>query len=466
MGAIIQNGQIGAIIKNGIVYGGAIGGTNISEVLRVTEGWAFFNEDGYTYSIETISTGGYDASILVKEYLNETEVRSVNILYSDASTYTTFNDIYVCYNSNNLKWNVSVNSGKIIKYNGAIYNENDNPIDWSFEISVNYDIIGGTPSIKDLDSDKLYLITNSNGEMIKYNYLGNNRLTRYKTPEEIEDYEFWYEDLVFPMGMSSSSSDNNYYGNYWINSNIKLFSTENIDKNWQIEFNIKAQRGSGSSSDTVILGTPTNSSRYFEFFVSSSGEKLGLYGADYNGTEYCGEVNITNKDVIIKYENKILTVTIDGTLVKTKDLSSRSVDNTNTFYVARYSSSRDYCFNGTMNYIGFKWLTTPTPSGADGLTYSLSVDNNYHLNIIEYDNGVQSQTTSLNDEDLDYGSTPVTFGDLIISYDVNDVFVIKPNYNDNKAIKYNDVVYSGNNEILSLPDYTESSTYTLTGWIE
>lgn len=306
------------------------------------------------------------------------------------------------------------------------------------------------------DNNKIYYITNDNGDMIIYTYQGNRRILNYKN--DISDYVFWYEDLKFPRDMISADYAKEYY---WLDNNIMLNSTENLGRSWQLEFNVSPQ--TGSSSEKVVIGTDTSSDQNVEFYITGAGS-LCLYGQGFND-DNCG--NVVNKNVIVKFENNIITVTVDNILVITKNYTP-TVDNNNYFVVANY---RDYyCFNGYMNYIGFKWLSTPTPSGADGYTYDLSVDNNYTLNVVEYNNGTQTQTDSFTDSDL---SNPVTFGDIIISYNIGaDAFIIKPNYVDGKSVKLNNVLYSGNNEIefisgeTGLPSYAESQTYTLTGWIE
>lgn len=113
--------------------------------------------------------------------------------------------------------------------------------------------------------------------------------------------------------------------------------------------------------------------------------------------------------------------------------------------------------------------TPPTPSGADGYTYDVSVDSDYNLAIIEYNNGVQSQSITVSDSDLN--NNPVTFGDLILTYESSpdDIYVIKPNAAGGKSIKYEDTVYSGDTTALTLPSYTMTDPDPhpiLIGWIE
>ncbi len=485
MGAIIQNGNIGAIIKNGIVYGGGIvegGSGQISEIKRLTEqewrtGGGYIS--GKKYEIVTVSAGGYDATIKVIQYdENDVVLQEINILYTTVqSSYRTIDDIEIGYPND---WKVRVASGCSVIYNNTIYGEGQQILTWTYNSAVDYTglnaIEGYIPY--PTESNKIYLITNENGDMILYQYQGNNRILR---KDDISDYEFWYEDVIFPDYLYlSSSSYHNSASNYAIPTTVEINSSENYQKSFEIDFNIKPVFNQDPDTKhqycNIIANKIYNTSGHlFQIFAKNS-SNIPVLGIGDGGTdvEYTSAGDITNKDIRVVYDRdeSKRKIYIDNVLIDERAISSSVVENNNPLQIGLYGtiSSAYSPFNGKFNYIGFKWLdepTPPTPSGADGLTYSLSVNNNYHLNIIEYDNGVQSQTTSLNDEDLDHGSTPVTFGDLIISYGTNDVFVIKPNYVDGKSIKYEDVLYSGDNIIVSIPDYAETQDdYEMIGWVE
>lgn len=307
------------------------------------------------------------------------------------------------------------------------------------------------------DNNKIYNVTNSNGDMIKKTYQGNRRILR---KSDISDYEFWYEDLRFPRYYISGDFAMQYY---WINDGIQIFLNENLNRGWQLEFNVDPQ----SSNENPIIGTASSNPSS----ATAPTQNLEIYPRGSNLLLY-GKIsakipNAIGEDVIIKYENGTVTVYVNDVVAYTTNFTPVA-DTDNYFIIGDYRNN--YCFEGVMNYIGFKWLSTPSPSGADGYTYDLSVDNNYTLNVVEYNNGTQTQADSFTDSDL---SNPVTFGDIIISYNIGaDAFIIKPNYVDGKSIKLNNVLYSGNNEIefisgeTGLPSYAESQIYTLTGWIE
>lgn len=357
MGAIIQNGNIGAIIKNGIIYGGGIvegGNAQISKVIK----------------------------------LSETE-------YSNLSTKDN-NKIYEVYNDN---------------------------------------------------------FNNSQPPFITKIYQGDNRIiSNLPSGTTLNDWEFWYEDLYY------YSSNITY--NKIENDNLKIFSTDNANRDFEL----------------IFSGVPI-SGYYNGIIYSKTGTSFEcrINHRDYpNNVIVAGLFNDNGfRTISYTYGDEFKLQRISGTysaydngaLITT--YSQQSGNNENGCYIG---CGNNNSFQGNINYMGFRWLDTPTPtpSGADGLTYDVSVDNNYTLHLTEYDNGTQSQTASLTDSDL---SSPVTFGDIVISY-ANDNFIIKPDYTNGKSIKYDNVLYSGDNAIefyegeAGLPDYAEQGTFTLIGWIE
>lgn len=319
------------------------------------------------------------------------------------------------------------------------------------------------------DNNKIYNVTNSNGDMIRKTYQGNRRILR---KQDISDYEFWYEDLIFPDVLSVSN--NNYHNNarnYAINTGIEIFSSSNYQKSFEIDFKVNPVfNTSDSHRYGNIIAKNNYTSPEFQIYVDEQISGVGIT----NGSMDSRISNMFNKDIqyVFDRDNGNVKMYVDDVLTDTQSLTT-SIEADNPLLIGLYGTYSP--FNGIINYIGFKWLTSPsptppTPSGADGYTYDLSVDNNYTLNVVEYNNGIQTQTDSFTDSDL---SSPVTFGDIIISYNIGaDAFIIKPNYVDGKSVKLNNVLYSGNNEIefisgeTGLPSYAESQTYTLTGWIE
>ena len=352
MGAIVQNGNIGAIIKNGIVYGGGIidGSGQINEIVK----------------------------------LSETE-------WGNLSTKDD-NKIY------------------------EVYNNSSNP---RFYTKI---------------------------------YQGENRiLSKLPSGTSLNDWEFWYEDLYY---YQSSLIYNKIE-----DTNLKIFSSSNSNKDFELVF-------SGTPTSGYYNGIIyPNSNSQFECRINHGNYPNNIIVTGlFNDSGFRYIPYTYGSDFKLQRINGIYTAYVGGAIVDTYSQSSGSSES--GCYIGCGNNSS---FTGTIDYIGFRWLDTPTPSsGADGLTYEVSVDNNYTLHLIEYDNGTQSQTASLTDSDL---SSPVTFGDIVISY-ANDTFIIKPDYTNGKSIKYDNVLYSGDNAIefyegeAGLPDYAEQGTFTLIGWIE
>lgn len=353
MGAIIQNGNIGAIIKNGIVYGGGIVDGEARTIVSSSISYEGYGESG----IKSIHL-----PLLLKE--NDTVVFAI----TSRSTLTLPTGVVQLYESVDT-WN-TVNQ----KLTFAKYTANQ---------------------------------------------------------DELKEFAFY------------QSSENRFFVSYCIFNDVTVTYSGNFNMIYDTTDSSRIKYDVPNKTDKKML--------FWTFSVATySGGNAVILKSNPN--------DIYRISWISGYDNtapRHVSFLDDGTGAITRYFETEGTG---------YNICEQTCVIDALEIT--KGYTPPTPSGADGLTYNLSVDNNYHLNIIEYDNGVQSQTTSLNDESLDYGNTPVTFGDLIISYGTGDVFIIKPNYNDNKSIKYNDVLYSGDNEILSLPDYYESDPYTLTGWIE
>lgn len=320
------------------------GSGDISEIIRITEAEASIIKDGYTYSIETTSTSGSLAKILVKEYLNETETQSVEIEHNDPSTFTTFNDIYVSYNSNATSWEVVANSGKSFVLNGILYE--NNVLSWNYTNSVNYfPIIGGTiTQTPDFDSDKIYLVTNKNGDMVRKQYQGIKRILR---KEDISDYEFYYEDLYFPASLDVQSSVYNSARNYAIDTGIELFSNENYQKSFEIVFKVNPHL---SQSYGNIFAKNNYTTPSFQIYCSND-NKIGItYNTDHIYNDCAGK----DIKIIVDRINNEYKFYADNVLIDTQSITNWT-ENNNSSLIGLYGVYSPY--NGFIEYIGFKWLT-------------------------------------------------------------------------------------------------------------
>jgi len=200
-------------------------------------------------------------------------------------------------------------------------------------------------ALSNKDNSTIYYVTNANGDMVLYTYQGSERILNYKSAAAISDYEFWYEDLKFPRNMDSTDYAYSYY---WLDHGIKLNSTENLGRSWQLEFNVSPENG--TSRENAVIGTSTSDDQNIEIYMGGTNNAvLYLYGKISATIQ-----NARDKDIVIKFENNVVTVTVDGTLTSTINYTP-TVDNNNYFVVANYRNN--YCYSGYMNYIGFKWLS-------------------------------------------------------------------------------------------------------------
>lgn len=147
MGAIIQNGNIGAIIQNGIVYGGTIqgsGGSNVSNVSKLTE-TEYANLSTKDNNTIYIITPDNRDDIILYQYQGNNRIVSKDI--SDYEFW--YENVYL---SNSFSITTNVNIG------GTNYNR-----DWQIEMNLekpfaanNIAIIGFENTSADFDQPSGY----------------------------------------------------------------------------------------------------------------------------------------------------------------------------------------------------------------------------------------------------------------------------------------------------------------------
>lgn len=279
----------------------------------------------------------------------------------------------------------------------------------------------------------LYLVTDATyTNVVEARYIGTTQISEYKN--DLSDYEFWYENTFIPAGYSKQTSIN--------------FTGANANKNWQFEINLA---GRGSSSECTLIGFATDSKEIY--WDSYGANTLKVYGDlfDTNGDITTAFIN---KDIIIKKENGVITVTTDGV----QTFTSNTITATSNVKLFNYYNDT-YPFNGYINYFGFKWLPdSPTPPAPERTTYTLQTDGNYMIEVTEeYESGGTSIQRFDYDDIMTSETGYVTVDDLLITQDGNEEhFIIKPNYIENKAIEYDNITYSGNTVVETLTAYTTS----------
>ena len=197
------------------------------------------------------------------------------------------------------------------------------------------------------DPNTLYNVLTDSEALIKYSCLGSNRIVNNPN---ISQYEFWYENLFYAKGTAAGTSDLNPT----IYTGIKILSQSNINRDWQIEFNVIPINDGGGSENAVIGVTASSGNNRFEMYTKKENSNLYLYGIFGNDSNLG---DISNKDVVLTKSNNTVTCTIDGTQVSTKAWDASNTSESDDLAINIGSMRNFHTFCGLINYIGFKWLS-------------------------------------------------------------------------------------------------------------
>ena len=179
-------------------------------------------------------------------------------------------------------------------------------------------------------NDTLYYVTDdSRNDINLYMAQGDNRIPS-KYFEDISDYEFWYEDV--------SISD------YPVQTDIS-FEGDNANRDFEFVFNL-GPRAVGS--ECVLIGC--NDSAREIYYDSYGNVDLKAYGGIL-GQASSIVPNFAGKDVVIKRESGVVTVTSNGTVTVTSD----TWDLPGYLKLFAYTGN-NYKYVGHINYFGFRWL--------------------------------------------------------------------------------------------------------------
>lgn len=207
------------------------------------------------------------------------------------------------------------------------------------------------------DKYTLYnVFTDRESTIIWKTFLGDKRILCYKDENDLSDYEFWYENLWFGYTNGASS-----YARYQsiINTGIKIRSAANINRDWQLEFNCEPTHTnkSGGSESPIIGSYGSSSPNYYELYTkhSDTNDNLYPYGCIGNDSSLG---SITNKDVIIRKVNNVITYIVDGVEVRTYNWNSSSTTESDDYQMVIGYYRQSHFFEGNMKYIGFKWLSS------------------------------------------------------------------------------------------------------------
>lgn len=198
------------------------------------------------------------------------------------------------------------------------------------------------------DSNKLYLIYNPNQSIVYRAYQGATPISKYKTAQEIETYDYYFEDLCFNYDDIQSNPK------VWLNSGIKLFTAENKNRNWELDFACDIDYT--KTGELCLFGTSNTSYNIYEIWAEDNEPNIiGIYGY-LSSTGSSDRYNYTaGQEMKIKRENGNIKVYVDGVLQNeySKSFSEAYGD----IIIGAYDGGNRYVFYGLIRYVGFKWLS-------------------------------------------------------------------------------------------------------------
>lgn len=144
----------------------------------------------------------------------------------------------------------------------------------------------------------------------------------------------------------------NLANNNYIDTQISIFSSENVNRDWQIDFKMHT---SASSGERPYIGTSQRSGKTLELYLDNSGTYLWMESSGF--PDYLPLASsIEDKDVTITMINNVITIKADGDIV-IQHIVTGQTTGSNTLLIGKYVGGNSYYYKGYCDYFGFKWLT-------------------------------------------------------------------------------------------------------------
>jgi hypothetical protein len=158
-------------------------------------------------------------------------------------------------------------------------------------------------------------------------------------PKPPTSYDYYIENV--------NLANNNY-----IDTQIPIFSSENITRDWQIDFKMHTS----ASGERPYIGTSKRSGKTIELYLDNSGTNLWMDNSGFPDPPFFPLASsIEDKDVTITMISNVITIKAGDDIVIQKTTNQNT--GTNTLLIGKYVGSGDYYYNGYCDYFGFKWLT-------------------------------------------------------------------------------------------------------------
>lgn len=202
-------------------------------------------------------------------------------------------------------------------------------------------------NLSNYSNDTIYniehIVTGSYMNNVVKIMIGQNQIFPY----ELSGYDWYMNNMFFP-DTNATETDNLWYS---IDMGILLGSSENINKNWQMEFKATLSQTATLSGDQIIVGTGSNED-IKEIYLNTSGN-LCISANGISDTSYISNAN--GYDIKIIRDGSNLELYKDGILVDTLTTYSQSLNTRYYLGISRYTNN--YRFHGTIEYFKFKWLS-------------------------------------------------------------------------------------------------------------
>lgn len=190
-------------------------------------------------------------------------------------------------------------------------------------------------SLSTKDSDTLYNILVDNTSRLSAVYVGDTLMSAY----DPSDYDY-LAISIFSSGYSLSDRD----------TGIKLFSTANINRDWEMEFSCRINTSASGDKSVVGIGSGNNFRMYVEY--TSNGLQIGIPSASitFSGISY-------QDGDIFKFvrESTDLKLYKNDTLVDTKTFNPASTNENDTLQLGQYGSNAQDFMKGYIEFFAFKF---------------------------------------------------------------------------------------------------------------
>ena len=203
------------------------------------------------------------------------------------------------------------------------------------------------------DKDTIYFVKRlSNSDTYKASncrgiYIGENKIY----PPSKDGYDLYFENMFFPDSNESGLNNTDYQ----LDTGLGFCSSDNIGRDWQLEFKATLTTTGSVSGDQVICGCGSSNGWLYELYFNSSGS-LCIYGSGISDGEKVSGANGHDMKLVFTRSTSSLAIYKDNVLQTTlTGIGNPSANDNYELGICRYSNS--YRFHGTINYLKFKWLS-------------------------------------------------------------------------------------------------------------